>query len=116
MRIRYLCVLILSCLLEPAASRAEDLGLKVPEGFRVTLFSDETIANDIYAMTLDSQGRVVVTSRGWVKTLHDTAGRGKADRATVFAETESGGMGLCFDGDDLMFCGDGWLSRYRDAN
>jgi putative membrane-bound dehydrogenase-like protein len=24
-------------------------------------------------------------------------------------------MGLCFDGNDLYFCGDGWLSRYRDS-
>jgi putative membrane-bound dehydrogenase-like protein len=96
--------------------RADDVGLKVPPGFRVTLFSDETLANDIYAMTLDAQGRVVVTSRGYVKTLHDTKGEGKADRATLFATTETGGMGLCFDGNDLLFCGDGWLSRYRDAD
>jgi putative membrane-bound dehydrogenase-like protein len=97
-------------------ARAEDLGLKVPTGFRVTLFSDETLANDIYAMTLDAQGRVVVTGRGYIKTLHDTKGEGKADRATLFATTETGGMGLCFDGNDLLFCGDGWLSRYRDAD
>src|SRR5207244_5628788 len=38
----------------------------------------------------------------------------KADRATLFAETRTGGMGLCFDGTDLYFCGDGWFSRYRD--
>ena len=67
-------------------------------------------------MTLDSRGRVVVTSRGYVKTLHDDDGDGKADRATLFAETPTGGMGLCFDGNDLFFCGDGWFSRYRDAD
>src|ERR1700730_7749105 len=97
------------------AGRGEGLGLGVAPGFRVTLYADQDLANDIYAMTLDSQGRVVVTSRGYVKVLHDTRGKGKADRATVFAETASGGMGLCFDGSDLYFCGDAWLSRYRDS-
>src|SRR5258708_7436274 len=94
--------------------QAQDLGLRAPLGFRVSLYADETLANDIYAMTLDAQGRVVVTSRGWIKVLHDTRGIGKADKATIFAKTPTGGMGLCFDGNDLYFCGDGWLSRYRD--
>ena len=92
----------------------EDLGLKVAPGFRVSLYADHELANDIYAMTLDSQGRVVVTSRGYIKVLHDTRGTGKADRATLFATTPTGGMGMCFDGNDLYFCGDGWFSCYRD--
>jgi len=33
----------------------EELGLRVAPGFRVTLYSDSDLANDIYAMTLDSQ-------------------------------------------------------------
>src|SRR5216683_3116682 len=102
-------------LLLAAPIGADDYGLRVAPGFKVTLYADESLANDIYAMTLDKQGRVVVTSRGWIKILHDTKGIGKADKATVFAETPSGGMGLCFDGDDLYFCGDGWFSRYRDS-
>src|SRR5205814_2560632 len=39
----------------------------------------------------------------------------RADSATLFAETQTGGMGMCFDGNDLYFCGDGFLSRYRDT-
>src|SRR5207244_258157 len=58
----------------------EELGLRVAPGFKVTLFADHTRANDIYAMTLDSKGRVVVTSQGWIKILEDTDGDGKADR------------------------------------
>jgi putative membrane-bound dehydrogenase-like protein len=99
-----------------AADEVADLGLKLPPGFRARIIADETLANDTYAMTLDAKGRVVVTTRGAVKTLHDDNGDGRLDRASLFAETESGGMGLCFDGNDLLFCGDGWLSRYRDAN
>jgi putative membrane-bound dehydrogenase-like protein len=89
--------------------------LRVAPGFEVTLFSDHDLANDLYAMAIDARGRVAVTSRGWVKVLEDTDGDGRADRASVFAETGTGGMGLCFDGGDLWFTGDGWLSRYRDA-
>lgn len=94
----------------------DDLGIRVAPGFKVTLFSGPEIANDIYSMTLDSKGRVVVTSQGWIKTLHDDDGDGKADRAALFAETRSGGMGMCFDGNDLLFSGDQGFWRYRDAD
>jgi putative membrane-bound dehydrogenase-like protein len=96
--------------------RADDLGLKVAPGFRVSLYADETIANDIYAMTLDASGRVAVTTQGDIRILHDDNGDDRADRAEVFARTATGGMGMCFDGNELWFCGDGWLSRYRDAD
>ena len=94
----------------------EQLGLRVARGFRVTLYADSDLANDIYAMTLDSRGNAVVTGPGYIKTLEDRAGNGRADTATLFAATPTGGMGMCFDGTDLYFCGDGFLSRYRDAN
>lgn len=98
------------------ATAGEQHGLKVPPGFTVSIIADEVLAHDTYAMTLDSKGRIVVTTRGAIKTLHDDDGDGKADRAALFAMTATGGMGLCFDGPDLMFCGDGWLSRYRDLD
>jgi putative membrane-bound dehydrogenase-like protein len=82
----------------------------------VTVYADENIANDTYAMTLDSEGRVVVTTAGSISTLHDTDGDGRADRSVRFAETPTGAMGLCFDGPDLFACADGWLSRYRDRD
>src|SRR5260370_619740 len=91
--------------------QAQDLGLRVAPGFRVSLYADQDLANNIFAMTLDSQGRVVVTGPGYVKVLH---GNDKAENATIFATPPTGGMGLCFDGNDLLYCGDGWLSRYRD--
>ena len=94
----------------------EGLGLRLQRGFRIRLVSDHEVANDIYAMTLDAKGRIVVTSRGWIRTLHDDDGDGKMDRAVEFAETRSGGMGMCFDGSDLLFSGDGGLWRYRDRD
>jgi putative membrane-bound dehydrogenase-like protein len=109
----FLAIILLG--LAPSWARAEDLGLRVAPGFRVTLYADQDLANDIFAMTLDSHGRVVVTGPGYIKILHDTKGTGKADQATVFATPVQGGMGMCFDGNDLYFCGGGWFSRYRDA-
>lgn len=93
-----------------------DQGLRLAAGFRVTEYASETLAEDIYAMTLDAKGRVVVTSRGYIKTLEDTDADGRADQAKLFAQTETGGMGLCFDGTTLYFVGDGFFSRYRDRN
>jgi putative membrane-bound dehydrogenase-like protein len=94
----------------------DDLGLRVARGFRVTQYADSSLANDIYAMTLDARGDVVVTGRGYIRTLLDSDDDGIADTSRGFAGTTTGGMGLCFDGNDLMFVGDGFLSRYRDAN
>ncbi len=93
-----------------------DLGLRVARGFRVTQYADASLANDIYAMTLNSRGDVVVTSRGYIRTLLDNDRDGVADSSREFAGTATGGMGLCFDGNDLMFVGDGFFSRYRDSN
>jgi hypothetical protein len=76
---------------------ADDLGLKVPPGFRVSLYADEKLANDIYCMTLDADGKVVVSSRGWVKRLEDTDGDGKADKAVTLVETKTRAMGMCFN-------------------
>src|SRR5262245_9570043 len=69
----------------PGMVSGEDLGLRVAPGFRVTLFADEKLANDIYCMTLDPQGRVVVSGQGYVKVLHDNDGDGRADAATTLA-------------------------------
>ena len=35
-----------------------DLRLRMPPGFKVTLYADQDLANDLYAMTLDADGLV----------------------------------------------------------
>lgn len=55
-----------------AESQAEEHGVRLPPGFRMLLYSDHDLADNIYATPLDSQGRVVVTGQGWIKVLHDT--------------------------------------------
>ena len=81
-----------------------DFGVRIPPGFRISLFSGPELANDIYAMTLDSAGNVVVTSQGYIRTLRDTDGDGQADSSTLFAATRTGGMGMCFAGPTNCNC------------
>ena len=107
--------------LEPAGKTPALLdtgvGLKAPAGFKVELFADDPLAHDIFSMTIDSHGRVVVAGKGYVKILHDDDGDGRADRATLFSDVpKSGAHGLCFDGDDLICTGDNAVMRLRDAN
>src|SRR5207245_8983280 len=92
------------------------LGVSLTPGFRISVYAGPDLANDIYAMTLDAAGNVVVTSQGYIKKLYDRDGDGVADTATLFGVTEKGGMGLCADGNDLYFSGDGGLFRFQDAN
>ena len=41
----------------PVAAPAEELGIRVPEGFEVSLYADDTLAHDIFSMTVDASGR-----------------------------------------------------------
>ncbi len=94
----------------------EDLGLRIRPGFKITQWADHTPANDLYSMTLDSKGRVLVSSQGWIRRLEDTDGDGRADRAVSVAESRSGSMGFCADGNDLLSSEAGGLWRHRDAD
>jgi putative heme-binding domain-containing protein len=99
----------------PAAGAAEGVpGLKVPPGFEVTEFADSTQANDIFCMTLDPKGRVLVSGRGYLRLLEDTDGDGKADRVSEFAAApKDGAMGLLWEDTSLFVMGDGGLRRYH---
>ena len=99
-RIRLLLAIgcILTCSANPLAAEA-DLGLRVPDGFEVSLYADDALAHDIFSMTVDARGRVVVAGAGYVKVLHDTDGDGRADRATLFSSLPASGANwrlFCF--------------------
>ncbi|HEY7428888.1 MAG TPA: c-type cytochrome [Gemmataceae bacterium] len=91
-------------------------GLRLPDGFEVVEFADSSLANDIYCLTLDPKGRVVVSGRDYIRLLVDEDGDGRADRTLDFAGApKDGAMGLFWEGDTLFCMGDGGLRRYRDA-
>lgn len=102
----------------PASQQVEKVdSLVVPEGFEVTLYADDDLAHDIYSMTIDSRGRVVVAGTGYVRILHDRDGNGAADEYTEFVDgPKSGAMGMYFHGSDLICTGDSGLIRYKDRD
>ena len=98
-----------------AASPAD--GVRVPAGFEATLYADDDLAHDVYAMTVDSLGRVVVSGAGYVRILIDDDGDGRADRFQEFADgPKTGAQGMFFHGRDLLCVGDAGLIRYRDRD
>ncbi|MGQ0635089.1 MAG: DUF7133 domain-containing protein [Planctomycetaceae bacterium] len=95
----------------------EGLGVRAPEGFTVSLYADDDLAHDIFSMTIDSLGRVVVSGPGYVRILVDSDNDSRADRFLQFADgPTTGAQGLYFDGRDLLCTGDAGLLRYRDSN
>jgi putative heme-binding domain-containing protein len=92
-------------------------GLRLPPGFEATEVADGALANDIFCMTLDPQGRPVVSGLGYIRILVDDDGDGRADRALDFARAPAdGAMGLWWEGDTLWCMGDGGLRRYPNAS
>jgi putative heme-binding domain-containing protein len=98
----------------PLCLCGEFFGLRVPPGFEVAEFADSKLANDIFCMTLDPQGRVVVSGAGYIRILVDDDGDGRADRALDIAGApKDGAQGLFWEGNNLYFTGDGGLRRWR---
>ena len=110
-------IFLIALLLPLADAGDDDVGIRAPDGFEVSLYADDELAHDIYSMTIDAQGRVVVAGRGYVKTLHDRDGDGRADEATLFSPLPgSGAHGMVFDGNNLVCTGDNSLLRLRDPD
>lgn len=111
------CAALIGTVLTSHSKAADDLGVKVPEGFEIVEFAGDDLAHDIYSMTIDSQGRVVVAGAGYIKILIDKDGDGKADEAKLYSSLpKNGAQGMYFHGQSLLCIGDGGLLRLRDAN
>jgi hypothetical protein len=86
--------------------------LQVPPGFVVTQYADDQLAHDIFSLTIDPFGRVVVSGPGYVRILIDSNHDGIADSYKQFADgPASGAQGMCFRGRDLICTGDAGLIR-----
>lgn len=110
---------ILLLLLLPAVAPAQNVahGLRVPAGFEVSEFADNKLANDIFTLTLDPRGRVVVSGPGYVRLLLDEKNEGKATRAVDLMDgLREGAQGLFWEGDHLYFSADGGLRRCKITN
>ena len=101
----------------PVAAQTGIPRVQVPDGFQVTVFADDDLASNVYSLTVDALGRVVVAGPGYVRILHDRNGDGRAESFTQYADRPaSGAQGLFFDGRDLLATGDGGLLRFRDRD
>lgn len=110
-------LLIIAAATAPAAFGDASDEVSVPDGFHVSLFADDDLAHDVFCMTTDSLGRIVVSGPGYVRILVDSDGDGKADKATTFADgPATGAQGMFFLGRDLFCIGDAGLLRYRDED
>src|SRR5437660_10010732 len=108
-----LVLTIAALAVSPVSADNVQHGLRVPPGFEVTEFADSALANDIFSLTLDPRGRVVVSGRGYVRILVDDDGDGRADRALDFAAgPKDGAQGLLWEGSWLYYSVDGGLRRY----
>jgi putative membrane-bound dehydrogenase-like protein len=111
------CLVSLALLCYGRLTAAGDATFKVPDGFEAILWADDDLATNIYAMTTDSRGRIVVSGPGYIKTLIDTDADGRADRAELFTDQLThGSQGLCFVGNDLVCVGNGAVNYFRDAD
>lgn len=114
---RRACFTLLLALGVANTAPADEASFTVPAGFRVTQFAGDELAHDIYSLTIDAGGHVVVSGAGYVKRLLDDDGDWRADRAELFSEfPKSGAQGMYFDGPDLVFTGDRILGRIADAD
>jgi putative membrane-bound dehydrogenase-like protein len=114
---RRLAFLLLFVAFALSSSAAVSHGFRVPDGFEVSLYAGDDLAHDIYSMTTDAKGRIVVAGKEYVKILHDTNRDGKADKATLFVKaSKTGAHGMYFDGNDLIMNGDGGIRRWRDTD
>ncbi len=100
-----------------AVTRPESPGIQVPPGFRVELYADDDLAHDIHSMTVDSQGRIVVSGPGYVRILIDSNNDGRADTFKQFADKPvTGSQGMFFLGSSLICSGDEGVQIFRDDN
>ena len=107
---------MLTGLIAPTSANGET-GISVPDGFAVALFANDDLAHDIHSLTFNAAGQVVVSGPGYVRTLIDADGDGKADSAREFAAApETGAQGMCFLGPHLVCSGDAGLQMFRDDN
>ncbi|MBL8793318.1 MAG: c-type cytochrome [Planctomycetia bacterium] len=100
------------------AASAENVqqGLKVPDGFEVTEYADSQLANDIFTLTLDPRGRVVVSGPGYIRILVEDEKTGKATQAVEVAQLKNGTQAMLWEGDTLYCVADGGLRRFKIEN
>jgi len=88
----------------PPAGSSQDFD--APEGFRVEKIAGAAQADDIFAMTLDGDGQVIVSGRGYIRRLRDRDEDGRLETVEeIYAGPENGCQGLLVVDETLYFVG-----------
>ena len=91
--------------------------IMVPDQFTITKVATSELATNIYCLTVDANGAVVVAGPGYVRRLIDDNADGIFDRAQQISNVpKNGAMGLYFDGDTLFAVGDQGVLRMTDPD
>src|SRR5262245_56917520 len=112
MRLLLSGVLILAAPFAPAQTVQH--GLRVPAGFEVIEYADVQLANDIFTLTINPRGQVVVSGPGYLRVLVEDEKTGWAARAIdIGLGNKDGAQGLFWEGEWLYYMADGGLRRIR---
>ena len=115
-KIQYRIWIYIAIAMSQLSHADSEASIKVQDGFTATQYAGPDLADDIYSMTLDSKGRVVVSGRGYIRTLHDTNQDGIADKSIQFAKVDRGTMGMLFDDQYLWVVANRALLRFVDSD
>ena len=80
--------------------------VKLPAGFEILPYADDSLASDIYCLSISPKGDVCVSGKGYFRILIDTDNDGKADTFKNFGQAPSdGATGLLFEKKSLWYTG-----------
>ncbi|QDU81518.1 hypothetical protein Pla110_32600 [Polystyrenella longa] len=114
----FLLTVCFTVLFSISAHAEDDLAalLNVPDEFDVSVYATDELAHNIFCLTFDTQGRLLVSGPGYIRVLVDDDEDHQADRALEFANDTQGAQGLFADG-KYLYCVSGLgLHRYLDAD
>jgi glucose/arabinose dehydrogenase len=98
----------------PLLAQNVQQGLRVPAGFEVVEYADSKLANDIFSMTVDPKGRIIVSGPGYIRLLIVDEKTGMASSALDMGiGNKEGAQGLFAEGEHLYYMADGGLRRVR---
>lgn len=80
--------------------------VKMPTGFEILPYSDDSLASDIYCLSISPKGDVMVSGKGYFRILVDSNKDGKADSFKSFGQAPNdGATGLLFEKKSLWYTG-----------
>ena len=96
---------------------ADESGFETSDGFEMSEVTTPGLVEDVFCMTLDPEGRPVVSGPGYIKTLLDRDQDGVFDDSVVWTQNATqGAQGLWADEGSLLWVSDNGLWLSRDSN